>query len=1283
MATAARLIGGLLVLLYLWGVGPVAAQERSASQLQVRAWTEDDGLPSNAVASLHQGPDGFMWVGTESGLARFDGARFYSIGRPGLPLYTSIRVLALSDADSGEIRVGTTTGLIRWRPQGGQRWDGDPPVLGGVYVESLLTDRSGLTWIGTTGEGLFVRTGKGKARRVTRSGFDPQSIRDIAPASQGFPWAATDLGLARVTADTVLVPVAGGEVGRDARSVLEDSRGRVWVGTREGLFRLVGDRLVRAIGPPANTLVRALVEDENGHVWAGSSGHGIYRLVGERWDRMGTEHGLPSDDIHAMATDRRGDLWVGTSVGVAVVYQGDVLPITTNEGLAAPIALPVMEDRSGALWVGSFGGGVTRIRNGQARVFGRAEGLPHDVVLSLAEDSLSRAWIGTRTGVRIFDGTRLVREPTGVLDAASVPSLLATSDGSIWAGTTDGVYVIRGDSVRSFGRAEGLGAPHVIGLTEARDGSVLVGTEGGGAYRIRNDSVQPLIDTGKLPASVVYDFRELADGTIWIGGGDGLVRLRGDEHVSLGRLQGIPDPSTARILEDATGNFWISTNHGVYRVPIAELDSVADGMRASISPRVFTARDGMPSSETNGGFYPAGWKGRGGRLFFPTMEGVAVFDPSSLDEGDDPLSVLIEGVETSPINGAPLISPDLPPDVRDLAIAYTAIDFRHGDLAEFRYRLFGYDTAWVFAGSRRTAYYTHLSPGAYTFVVEGRLPGQEWYAASPFRFRIRPFFYETWWFRLAGIALALLLILALHRWRVHVLRQREIELLRLVRARESAERRYREIFENAREVVITLDADGRIVEANREASQVLDRDSDELVGASFDELAVQPEAGEGASRGASQRIREAGGLLEIPLRRRDGTTVSVEASIRELQEHEQLRGYQLIARDVTERNVLEERLRQSQRMEAVGLLAGGVAHDFNNILNVISGYTTLILQGLDPDDPLREDAKEISEAADRAAALTLQLLAFSRRQTLRPRVIQLNDIVAAMEKLLRRLIGEDIDFVVGLAPNLRHVRADPGQMEQVITNLVVNARDAMPNGGQLLIETRNRRLTTRISQDQVEIEPGEYVMLAVTDTGAGMTPEVRERVFEPFFTTKPTGKGTGLGLSTVYGIVEQSGGHVRVESAPGKGSTFELYLPAATGPVDVAQTRSEEPGGATGDETILVVDDEESIRRLVCRILEKNGYRVLVAASPLDALSEVVPGHAGEIHLLLSDVVMPQMNGPDFADRMVRSHPRMKTIFMSGYADEKLASRVITHSLLRKPFTPAELLRKVREVLEE
>jgi two-component system, cell cycle sensor histidine kinase and response regulator CckA len=509
------------------------------------------------------------------------------------------------------------------------------------------------------------------------------------------------------------------------------------------------------------------------------------------------------------------------------------------------------------------------------------------------------------------------------------------------------------------------------------------------------------------------------------------------------------------------------------------------------------------------------------------------------------------------------------------------------------------------------------------------------------------------------------------------------ERKRVERELRQSEERYRDLVENAHDLIYTQDLEGNYTSINSAVERVTGYTREEALGMNVKHVAA-PEYLEKARRMIAQKLAgESVTAYEVEIIAKDGRRVRVELNTSLIIQDGVVVGVQGIARDVTERKELEEQLRQAQKMEAVGKLAGGVAHDFNNLLTVINGYSDLLAKRLRAEDPLRLNVEEIKKAGERATSLTRQLLAFSRKQVLQPKVIDLNEVVRETEKMLRRLIGEDVELRASLGPWLGSVKADPGQMEQVLMNLAVNARDAMPHGGKLTISTENVYLDEEYAAHHVSVAPGRYVMLAVSDTGSGMDEETRARVFEPFFTTKEAGKGTGLGLSTVYGIVKQSGGYVWVYSEVGRGTTFKIYLPR----VDAgAQLYSQTPSHARklgGTETVLLAEDDELVRNMTRVILSDHGYKVLAEANGVAALS-LFERTEEPIHLLLTDVVMPGMSGRELADRLTRLRPEMKVLFMSGYTEDAIVHHGVLDegvNFIQKPFTPDDLARKVREVL--
>jgi len=495
---------------------------------------------------------------------------------------------------------------------------------------------------------------------------------------------------------------------------------------------------------------------------------------------------------------------------------------------------------------------------------------------------------------------------------------------------------------------------------------------------------------------------------------------------------------------------------------------------------------------------------------------------------------------------------------------------------------------------------------------------------------------------------------------------------------------FRSLVTNAPYGICRCDAAGKLLSANPALVSMLGYASpSELVGRSLPTLYAESQQWFTAADYFRSSQRFTGVIAEWL--RNDRSTIIVRLSGRTIHDEKNTPFFELFAEDITEHRVLEQQLRQAQKMEAVGRLAGGIAHDFNNLLMVISGYCEFLLERIGPDPGVRGPAQEIAKAAKRATALTVQLLAFSRKQMLAPKLLDLNAVLTENLKLLNRLIGEDIDLLMIPGGDLGLVKADPGQVEQVIMNLAVNARDAMPHGGSLVIETANVRLDESYARTHAGVEPGEYVMIAVSDTGMGMDSETQTHIFEPFFTTKGP-KGTGLGLSTVYGIVKQSGGYIWVYSELTKGTTFKVYLPRVSpaGETIAPQPPATMAEAPHGQETILLVEDESTVRELTQQYLQGQGYTVFEAADPNVAL-QISNAHSGPIHLLLTDVIMPGMNGRELAQRITAARAETRVLYMSGYTENAIGHNGTLDegiNLLQKPFTLPSLRARVRLALD-
>ncbi len=513
------------------------------------------------------------------------------------------------------------------------------------------------------------------------------------------------------------------------------------------------------------------------------------------------------------------------------------------------------------------------------------------------------------------------------------------------------------------------------------------------------------------------------------------------------------------------------------------------------------------------------------------------------------------------------------------------------------------------------------------------------------------------------------------------LRQQGIAKETLNQELGTEEKFYKAFNANPEPITLATIAEGRYIDVNERFCRVTGYRRSEIIGRTFLELKFWDSPGDRARMIDEVRNRGTVRDMEITFHTKSGEKRAGLISAEPIDVAGQ-KCIITIFKDVSEQKLLEKQLRQSQKMEAIGQLSGGIAHDFNNLLSVIIGYTEVIETRLSENDPLHKECEQIRNAGQRAAALTRQLLAFSRQQVLAPAVLDLNLIVTSVEKMLRRVIGENIQMITELEPDLGSVKADQGQIEQVLMNLAVNARDAMPDGGRLMIQTGNVEVDEEYARRHAPLIPGPHIVLAVCDTGTGMDVETQSHIFEPFFTTKEQGKGTGLGLSTVYGVVRQSGGHIWVYSEPGRGTTFKIYLPQSTEAAKLLTPASRSSQLLRGTETILLVEDEDALRNLTRDLLVDAGYKVIDANHP-DKAIEIARHYAGAIDLLLTDVVMPGMNGCALAANLAAIKPDTRIMYMSGYTGlthpELLNSEA---PLLTKPFTRDSLLRKVRSAIE-
>ncbi len=527
---------------------------------------------------------------------------------------------------------------------------------------------------------------------------------------------------------------------------------------------------------------------------------------------------------------------------------------------------------------------------------------------------------------------------------------------------------------------------------------------------------------------------------------------------------------------------------------------------------------------------------------------------------------------------------------------------------------------------------------------------------------------------LAGLSWGLAIVVVKRKEAERALKYREIE--------------FRDLFENAPNGILTLDASGKVMRANRRVQEIFGMSREDVLGRNVDDFFLKISPFPDDTRKLLKRVKSGEHIHneQLEIQKADGQRGWISVSVTAiLADNGEILGQRISLIDISQQKLLERQLQQSLKMEAIGRLAGGIAHDFNNLLTVMAGYMDLIQKQFNKSDPLYQDLDQVCKAIDRASELTQQLLAFSRRQIIKPRIINLNDVVRNLEKMLRRILGEDIEFHADLDDGLGNVHADPAQIEQIIMNLVVNARDAMPEGGILTIETYNVDLDANYARTHMGVEPGPYVMLSVSDTGVGMDEETISHIYEPFFSTKKEGMGTGLGLSMVYGIVRQNKGTIWVYSEPGKGTTFKIYLPRAEKAVDPITEHAQETVNLQGNETILLVEDEEAVRKLARRCLEENGYTVIVASNGEEAL-RLIQQSQPQIDLMVTDVIMPGMSGKELYEQLSRLMPGLRVLYVSGYTDNAIVHYGVLEpgtNFLQKPFKPDALIKKIRQTLEK
>jgi len=1336
----------------------------------------DVGLGQGHITVFLQDRSGFIWIGTDNGLIRYDGYDIvvFSHDTGVRNILSHNHITALAEDREGLIWIGTRRGLNHFDPdtETVTRYlheETDAGSISSNEITSLWIDSRQRLWVGTV-SGLNRADLPGSIFK--RFIHDPRipwslssnSIQGVTGDRSGTIWIATRQGVDRIAGaddqadhlgfvDEDGRPIAPGSV----KELIVDRRGRLWVaaepaglGTADahsGQIRFMKNPFADA-ADTRQRMINRLAEDSLGRIWIGFHGFGL--AVRDKETGRNSyfrnapfdPHSLSYDIVTALYCDRNGSMWVGT-YGVGINLWNPTSQKfrllrhhpTSRESLGIKSIRAIFEDRSGRLWVGGYSG-LDRI-DLQKMTFTHlhkklgVEGLVR-VVIEDRENPERYYWFGFEGGgieIARFDlKTERLDHQIDFrnqfhLESIDVYSLCDDGRGVIWCGTSKGLIRLNKKDL-SASRVIPLTSdparpqPGILSIIEDRKGMLWMATAGLGlqcmnpkTFSCRSFRHSP-DDPGSLGDDALFSLAFDRFDRLWIGTTTaGLNRMNedGSTFTRFSRQEGLPSNTIYGILFDEKGILWLSTRFGISR-----FDPLTGHFRN------YGSGDGLQSDEFNANSYH---RGGSGRLYFGGINGLNFFYPDEIRDNSHIPPVVITDFQLfnrsllpgqqvghrpllqKTINRTETISLTYRENV--LGFSFSTLNYINSEKNRYAYKMDGFDREWHQAQTRRFAFYPNLPPGRYRFRVRGANNDGVWnLEGASLRILIAPPFWMTWWFRILSLLLAAGVVIGVHRARTRMIerRNRELEAINEELHRSMEERRrtgeallaseekYRTLTENINAGIYRNipEGQGKFVEMNPMMWKILGYDSKEdLMEVSVLKLY--------ASRQDRERIickiNQEGSVQneEVQLVKRDGSLIwCAITAVVVRDENGEILYHDGLIEDISNRKRLESQILQIQKMEAVGQLAGGVAHDFNNILTVIIGHAELLLHDRVPDGPLGNSLLEILKSGKRARDLISQLLAFSRRQIVEPKIIDVNRLLTGMNQIFHRLIGEDILIRVELAENLPRIKADPSQMETIFLNLVLNSRDAITEAIQA--GGRDRRITIESNLaflDEAYVashsgcQVGEYVMMAVSDTGIGMTEEMREKIFEPFFTTKTKERGTGLGLSSVFGIVKQNNGHIYVYSEPGKGTTMKIYWPVSDDqhPSKIHHVDQVVPV-SKARETILIVEDDESVREFVEAALISFGYQVTVRPNGQEALTWLLDHR--HVDLIITDVVMPKMGGKELAEKAKEIDPEVNILFTSGYTDNHIIHDWELEEgiqFIQKPYTLQALAWKVHEVL--
>ena len=1291
-----------LIMVFQAGLAGAGQVRMGNPDFLIENWLEGDGLPESSAYSVAQTPDGYIWVGTADGIFRYNGYAFVASGSAtNNPILTGV-IQYVYVGPSGRLWVSSELGLgIREKET--WRTIRSPNMV----ARTIAEDSSGQVFMGTYDGQLFSILNDKIVPYKTPDGLAPSGVFCLSDTKDGGLWLANRGFVGRLTPQGWLrygMP----ELVHNSLVACTAHDGGIWTYTPGKLTRFMADGRLQEFPAPSVDQPRVLLEDRSGVIWIASNTEGYIRLKpgGPVLGTVNDSNGLVHNSSWCALQDLEGNFWLGSSCGGLSQLRPRIFKtIGVENGLPDQIVHSVAEESPGNMIVATHGRGTARIHDGKVVWVRPKSANPRgNYAWSVLHDREGRTWTGTYEGGLLVEENGVEREfPLPASLGKTVNCLLEDHQGRIWVGTGNGFGIIENDQARIWGPNCPVTGTSVRAIAEnPATGAIWLGTFDRGLYRLEKNQFLHWGRSNGLPGNRVSSVYVDHAGFLWCGiFGHGLICIHGGHIVS---VQGFPASVAGSIIEDGLGWFWFDSDLGILRASTDQLHRAIQRPWPRADFVAFDNSDGLYSADCSEGFQPSVTLDDAGHLWFATISGVVTVDPSQIQINTNPPPMVIEHISYRDKSGAPHSLPPnaarpavLRPGSFDLVFDFAALSYSVPEREHYRYRLAGLNDEWMPFLNHHTLTYPRLLPGNYQLQIKaGNNNSTNDLANDPgavFSFRISPYFWQTLWFRiLMWLGLACLGGLAVWQLTTAQLR-RQIKNLEQQRALERERARLATVMEATSDLVAFADNTGKLLHLNPAGRKLLGLDgASDLTGLTIARMhpkwAAQLVTEEGIPTARLHGTWEG----ETVLMRRDGHEIPVTQTI--MAHHGPMGGdsfLSTIARDISERKRAEQaserlqaQLLQAQKMESVGRLAGGIAHDFNNMLQVILGNADLALEESTAGSQLHLELLEIQKSATRSAELTSQLLAFARKQVIRPQELNLNQTVEGTSKMLQRLIGENIELVLHLGENLWPVRMDPSQVTQVLTNLAINARDAINGQGRLVIEVTNVVLSQHQALVDAEVVPGEFVLLSVRDNGQGMGPEVLDHLFEPFFTTKDIGKGTGLGLATVFGIVKQNRGLIQVDSTPGQGSTFRIYFPRSVANNMNSPTTAQVPKPTRGTETILIVEDEENILHLVVLTLRKHGYHVLAALTPEAALNQEA-AHNGKIDLLITDIVMPGMNGKELKEKLAANQPRMKSLFMSGYTAEVIAQHGPLEAglnFLQKPFTIQSFLEKVRRILD-